>query len=93
MDSPEGSVNDAMTAEIDRRVNEITQLLIALNGLISTDRATPTPLTSSIPTPSIADTTIQATSDGITIAAEGRKKPLLNPPKFIGKRKDYVAWS
>ncbi|KAK2737443.1 pol-like protein [Colletotrichum kahawae] len=23
MDSPEGSVNDAMTAEIDRRVNEV----------------------------------------------------------------------
>ncbi|KAK2731155.1 pol-like protein [Colletotrichum kahawae] len=70
MDSPEGSANDAMTAEIDRRVNEavnvsirplqdqITQLLIALNGLISTDRATPKPLTSSVPTPSIANTTI-----------------------------------
>ncbi|KAK2743689.1 pol-like protein [Colletotrichum kahawae] len=49
MDSPEGSVNDAMTAEIDRRVNEVmTQLLTALNGLMSTDRATPTPLMSSI---------------------------------------------
>ncbi|KAK2733024.1 pol-like protein [Colletotrichum kahawae] len=58
MDSLEGSVNDAMTAEINRRVNEITQLLIALNGLISTDRATPTLLTSSILTPSIANITI-----------------------------------
>ncbi|KAK2729367.1 pol-like protein [Colletotrichum kahawae] len=49
-----------MTAEINRRVNEvvnvsirplqdqITQLLIALNRLISTDRTTPTPLTSSV---------------------------------------------
>ncbi|KAK2729173.1 pol-like protein [Colletotrichum kahawae] len=58
MDSPEGSVNDAMTAEINRRVNEITQLLIALNRLMSTDRATLTPLTSSVPTLSTADTTI-----------------------------------
>ncbi|KAF5507206.1 Transposon Tf2-8 polyprotein [Colletotrichum aenigma] len=59
MDSPEGSANDAMTAEINRRVNEavnasirplqdqMMQLLTALNGLMSTDRATPTPLTSS----------------------------------------------
>ncbi|KAK2729226.1 pol-like protein [Colletotrichum kahawae] len=58
MDSPEGSVNDAMTAEIDRRVNEAVNLLTALNGLMSTDRATPTLLASSVPTPSIADTTI-----------------------------------
>ncbi|KAK2729823.1 pol-like protein [Colletotrichum kahawae] len=79
MDSPEGSANDAMTAEIDCR-DQMTQLLTALNGLMSTDRATPTPLTSSVPTPSTADTTIQATSDGITMAAEGR-------------RKDYAAWS
>ncbi|KAK2761034.1 pol-like protein [Colletotrichum kahawae] len=90
MDSLEGSANDMMTAEIDRR-DQMTQLLIALNGFMSTDRATPTPLISSIPTLSIADTTIQATSDGITIAAEGWKKPLPNPPKFIGRRKDYVA--
>ncbi|KAF5520608.1 hypothetical protein CGCA056_v007737 [Colletotrichum aenigma] len=94
-----------MTAEINRRVNEavnasirplqdqMTQLLTALNGLMSTDRATPTPLTSSVPTPSTADTTIQAISDGITIATEGRKKPLLNPPKFTGRRKDYAAWA
>ncbi|KAK2775951.1 pol-like protein [Colletotrichum kahawae] len=77
MDSLEGSANDAMTAEINRRVNEavnvsirplqdqITQLLIALN----------------------------VTSDGITIAVEGRKKPLPNPLKFTGRRKDYAAWS
>ncbi|KAK2770139.1 pol-like protein [Colletotrichum kahawae] len=58
MDSPEGSVNDAMTAEIDRRVNEAVNLLTALNGLMLTDRATLTLLTSSVPTPSIADTTI-----------------------------------
>ncbi|KAF5527019.1 hypothetical protein CGCA056_v001563 [Colletotrichum aenigma] len=105
MDSPEGSANDAMTAEINRRVNEavnasirplqdqMTQLLTALNGLMSTDRATPTLLTSSVPTPSTADITIQAISDGITIATEGRKKPLPNPPKFTGRRKDYAAWA
>ncbi|KAK2746035.1 pol-like protein [Colletotrichum kahawae] len=34
------------------------QLLIALNGLMSTDRATPTLFTSSVPTLSIADITI-----------------------------------
>ncbi|KAK2765248.1 pol-like protein [Colletotrichum kahawae] len=105
MDSPEGSANDAMTAEINRRVNEavnisirplqdqITQLLTALNGLISTDRATPTPLISSILTPSTANITIQAISNGITMAAEGRKKPLPNPPKFTGRRKDYIAYN
>ncbi|KAF5502556.1 Transposon Tf2-9 polyprotein [Colletotrichum aenigma] len=83
MDPPEGSVNDAMNAEIDRQINEavnasvrplqdqmaqqtaqMTQLLTALNRLMSTDRATPTPLASSVTTPSTADTTIQATSDG-----------------------------
>ncbi|KAK2752269.1 pol-like protein [Colletotrichum kahawae] len=58
MDSLEGSVNDAMTAEINRRVNEVVNLLIALNGLMLIDRATPTLLTSSVPTPSIANTTI-----------------------------------
>ncbi|KAK2777094.1 pol-like protein [Colletotrichum kahawae] len=59
-----------MTAEIDYRVNkavnvsiyplqdQITQLLIALNRLILIDRATPTLLISSIPTLSIANTTI-----------------------------------
>ncbi|KAK2733115.1 pol-like protein [Colletotrichum kahawae] len=58
MDSLEGSANDAMTAEINRRVNEAVNLLTALNGLMSTDRATLTPLASSVPTPSTADTTI-----------------------------------
>ncbi|KAK2764826.1 pol-like protein [Colletotrichum kahawae] len=71
----------------------MTQLLTALNGLTSPDRATPTLLTSSIPTPSPADTTIQAPSDNIVIVAEGRRKPLPDPPKFSGKRKDYLAWS
>ncbi|KAH9226692.1 hypothetical protein K456DRAFT_58651 [Colletotrichum gloeosporioides 23] len=59
MDSPEGSANNAINAEIDRRVNEavnasirplqdqMMQLLIALNGHLSLDRATPTPLASS----------------------------------------------
>ncbi|KAF4476972.1 Transposon Tf2-6 polyprotein [Colletotrichum fructicola Nara gc5] len=112
MDSPEGSANDAMNAEIDRRINEavnasirplqdqmaqqtaqMTQLLTALNGLMSPDRATPTPLTSSVPTPSTADTTIQAPSDDTVMVAEGRRKPLPNPPKFTGRRKDYPAWS
>ncbi|KAF5485587.1 hypothetical protein CGCF413_v009183 [Colletotrichum fructicola] len=112
MDSPEGSANDAMNAEIDRRINEavnasirplqdqmaqqtaqMTQLLTALNGLMSPDRATPTPLTSSVPTPSTADTTIQAPSDDTVMVAEGRIKPLPNPPKFTGRRKDYPAWS
>ncbi|KAK2753993.1 pol-like protein [Colletotrichum kahawae] len=97
MDSPEGSVNDAMTAEIDRR-DQITQLLIALNGLMSTDRATLTPLASSVPTPSTADTTIQVTSDGIaTIVAEPHKltstrrpRPTLpDPPKFDGIRRRF----
>ncbi|KAH9241001.1 hypothetical protein K456DRAFT_46078 [Colletotrichum gloeosporioides 23] len=104
MDSPEGSANDAMTAEINHRVNEavnasihplqdqMTQLLTALNGLMSTDRATPTLLASSIPTPSTADTTIQATSDDQIMAVEGRRKPLLDPPKldkrFIGGDED-----
>ncbi|KAK2749942.1 pol-like protein [Colletotrichum kahawae] len=45
----------------------MTQLLTALNRLISTDRATPMPLTSSVLTPSIADITIQVISDGIAI--------------------------
>ena len=27
------------------------------------------------------------------IAAEGRRKPLPDPPKFTGKRKEYAAWS
>ncbi|KAK2737064.1 pol-like protein [Colletotrichum kahawae] len=104
MDSPEGSANDAMTAEIDRRINEVvnvsirplqdqmTQLLTALNRLISTDRATPTPLASSVTTPSTADTTIQATSDDRMMAVEGRRKPLPDPPKFTGKRKEYVGY-
>ncbi|KAF4492180.1 Transposon Tf2-9 polyprotein [Colletotrichum fructicola Nara gc5] len=112
MDPPEGSVNDAMNAEIDRRINEavnasvrplqdqmaqqtaqMTQLLTALNGLMSTDRATPTPLASSVTTPSTADTTIQATSDGITMAARGRRKHQIpNPPKFSGIRKDFQRW-
>ncbi|KAK2758117.1 pol-like protein [Colletotrichum kahawae] len=74
IDPLEGSVNDAMNAEIDRWINEAVNLLTALNGLISTDRATPTPLTSSVTTPSAADITIQATSDGITMAARGRRK-------------------
>ncbi|KAK2731144.1 pol-like protein [Colletotrichum kahawae] len=93
-----------MNAEIDRRINEavnvsvrplqdqITQLLTALNELISLDRATPTLLASSVPTPSTADTTIQATSDDRRIVAEGRRKPLLDPPKFTGKRKEYVGY-
>ncbi|KAF6811601.1 pol-like protein [Colletotrichum plurivorum] len=112
MDSLEGSANDAMNAEIVRRVNEavnasvrplqdqmaqqtaqMTQLLTALNGLMSPDRATPKPLASSVPTPSAADTTLQAPSDDITTVAEGRRKPLPNPPKFTGRRKDYPAWS
>ncbi|KAE9572331.1 hypothetical protein CGMCC3_g11721 [Colletotrichum fructicola] len=112
MDPPEGSTNDAMNAEIDRRINEavnasvrplqdqmaqqtaqITQLLTALNGLMSPDRATPTLLASSVPTPSTADTTIQAPSDDTVMVAEGRRKPLPNPPKFTGRRKDYPAWS
>ncbi|KAK2733777.1 pol-like protein [Colletotrichum kahawae] len=100
-----------MTAEIDRRVNEavnvsirplqdqITQLSTALNGLISTDRATLTPLTSSVPTPSIADTTIQVTSDGIaTIVAKPykptstrRPRPTLpDPPKFDSTRRRFL---
>ncbi|KAK2748576.1 pol-like protein [Colletotrichum kahawae] len=57
MDSLEGSANDVITAEIDRR-DQITQLLTALNRLMSTDRATPMLLISSILTPSIADITI-----------------------------------
>ncbi|KAH9237382.1 hypothetical protein K456DRAFT_49727 [Colletotrichum gloeosporioides 23] len=77
MDSPEGSANDAMTAEINRRVNkavnasirplqdQMTQLLTALNRLI----------------------------DDQIIAVEGRRKPLLDPPKFIGKRKEYAGCS
>ncbi|KAK2728508.1 pol-like protein [Colletotrichum kahawae] len=93
-----------MNAEIDRRINEavnisvrplqdqMTQLLTALNGLMLTDRATPTPLTSSVTTPSIADTTVQATSDDRMMAVEGRRKPLLDPPKFTGKRKEYVGY-
>ncbi|KAK2753023.1 pol-like protein [Colletotrichum kahawae] len=104
MDPPEGSVNDAMNAEINRRINEavnvsvrplqdqITQLLTALNELISPDRATPTPLASSVPTPSTADTTIQATSDDRRMVAEGRRKPLPDPPKFTGKRKEYAGY-
>ncbi|KAK2730030.1 pol-like protein [Colletotrichum kahawae] len=86
-----------MNAEIDRWINEavnvsvrplqdqITQLLIALNGLISPDRATPTPLPSSVPTPSTADTTIQAPNDDTVRVAEGRRKPLPDPPKFTGR--------
>ncbi|KAK2730091.1 pol-like protein [Colletotrichum kahawae] len=31
MDSPEGSVNDAMTAEINRRVNEVIRNKIELD--------------------------------------------------------------
>ncbi|KAK2774739.1 pol-like protein [Colletotrichum kahawae] len=91
MDSPEGSANDAMTAEIDRRVNEITQLLTALNGLMSTDRATLTPLASSIPTPSTADTTIQVTSNSIAIIVARQPRPTLpNPPKFDGIRRQFL---
>ncbi|KAK2772564.1 pol-like protein [Colletotrichum kahawae] len=58
MDPPEGSVNDAMNDQIAQQTAQMTQLLTALNGLMSTDRATPTPLASSVPTPSIADITI-----------------------------------
>ncbi|KAH9231370.1 hypothetical protein K456DRAFT_55106 [Colletotrichum gloeosporioides 23] len=79
MDSLEGSANDVMTAEIDRR-DQMTQLLTALNGLISTDRATPTLLASSVPTLSTANMTIQAISNNRMIA-------------FIGKRKEYIGWS
>ncbi|KAH9225126.1 hypothetical protein K456DRAFT_59711 [Colletotrichum gloeosporioides 23] len=83
MDSPEGSANDAITAEINRRVNkavntsirplqdQMIQLLTALNGLILTDRATLTLLASSI----------------LTL------KPLPDPLKFTGKRKEYAGWS
>ncbi|KAK1838020.1 pol-like protein [Colletotrichum chrysophilum] len=60
---------------------------------MSPDRATPTSLASSVPTPSTADTTIQATSDDRRMVAEGRRKPLPNPSKFTGRRKDYPAWS
>ncbi|KAK2729295.1 pol-like protein [Colletotrichum kahawae] len=104
MDPLEGSVNDAMNAEINRRINEavnvnvrplqdqITQLLTALNELMSLDRATPTLLVSSVPTPSTADTTIQATSDDRRIVAEGRRKPLPDPrslqKRFIGNDED-----
>ncbi|KAK2736766.1 pol-like protein [Colletotrichum kahawae] len=69
----------------------MTQLLTALNELISPDRATPTPLASSVLTLSTVDTTIQVTSDDRRMVAEGRRKPLLDPPKFIGKRKEYVG--
>ncbi|KAK2752521.1 pol-like protein [Colletotrichum kahawae] len=100
MDTLEGSALDAQIAssEIDRRINEavnasirplqdqMTQLLTALNGLTSPDRATPTLLTSSVPTPSPADTTIQAPSDDIVMVAEGRRKPLPDPPKFSARR-------
>ncbi|KAK2772801.1 pol-like protein [Colletotrichum kahawae] len=58
IDLLEGSVNDAMNAEINRWINEAVNLLTALNGLMSTDRATPTLLISSVPTLSIANTTI-----------------------------------
>ncbi|KAF5520719.1 hypothetical protein CGCA056_v008827 [Colletotrichum aenigma] len=86
-----------MTAEINRRVNEavnasirplqdqMTQLLTALNGLMSTDRATPTLLTSSIPTPSTADTTIQAISDG-TAGYEVRAISLADIQKALTRK-------
>ncbi|KAK2759589.1 pol-like protein [Colletotrichum kahawae] len=91
MDSLEGSANDAMTAEIDRRVNEAVNLLTALNGLMSTDRVTLTPLTSSVPTPSTADTTIQATSDSIAIIVARRPRPTLpDPPKFDSTRRRFL---
>ncbi|KAH9226531.1 hypothetical protein K456DRAFT_58754 [Colletotrichum gloeosporioides 23] len=104
MDSPEGSINDAIITEINRRVNkavnasiyplqdQMMQLLTALNRLMSTDRATSTPLASSIPTPSTANITIQATSNNQIIAVEGRRKPLPDPLKFIGKRKEYAGY-
>ncbi|KAK2729115.1 pol-like protein [Colletotrichum kahawae] len=99
MDSLEGSANDAMTAEIDRRVNEAVNLLTALNGLMSTDRATLTPLASSVPTPSTADTTIQATSDSIAIivakpyklTSTRRPRPTLpDPLKFDSIRRRFL---
>ncbi|KAK2759259.1 pol-like protein [Colletotrichum kahawae] len=77
----------------------MTQLLTALNGLMSTDRATPTPLTSSVPTPSIADTTIQVINDSIiTIVAKPHKltstrRPRLtlpDPLKFDGIRRRFL---
>ncbi|KAK2751854.1 pol-like protein [Colletotrichum kahawae] len=93
IDPPEGSVNDAMNDQIAQQTAQMTQLLTALNGLMSTDRATPTPLASSVTTPSTADTTVQATSDDRMMAVEGRRKPLPDPPKFTGKRKEYAGWS
>ncbi|KAF6792373.1 pol-like protein [Colletotrichum musicola] len=93
-------INEAVNASIRplqdqmaQQTAQMTQLLTALNGLTSPDRATPTPLASSVPTPSTADTTIQAPSDDTVMVAGGRRKPLPNPPKFTGRRKDYPAWS
>ncbi|KAH9225988.1 hypothetical protein K456DRAFT_59055, partial [Colletotrichum gloeosporioides 23] len=34
-----------------------------------------------------------ATSDDRMMAVEGRRKPLLDPLKFTGKRKEYAGWS
>ncbi|KAK2728980.1 pol-like protein, partial [Colletotrichum kahawae] len=39
------------------------------------------------------DTTIQAPNNDTVRVAEGRRKPLPDPPKFTGRRKDYPAWS
>ncbi|KAH9241122.1 hypothetical protein K456DRAFT_46150, partial [Colletotrichum gloeosporioides 23] len=66
--------------QIAQQSAQMTQLLTALNRLISLDRANPMLLVSSILTLSIADTTIQALSDSIIIV-------------FTGRRKDYLAWS
>ncbi|KAH9242407.1 hypothetical protein K456DRAFT_44272, partial [Colletotrichum gloeosporioides 23] len=52
--------------QIAQQSAQMIQLLTALNGLISLDRANPTPLASSVPTPSTADTTIQALTSGTT---------------------------
>ncbi|KAH9234145.1 hypothetical protein K456DRAFT_1723781 [Colletotrichum gloeosporioides 23] len=68
-------INEAVSASVRplqdqmaQQSAQMTQLLTALNGLMSPDRANPTPLASSVPTPSTADTTIQAPSDSITMA-------------------------